>query len=201
MSTFSHRAVIRTALALLACLLLGCAACDSSSAPPQQPQEPKPAVPAEIKQVARAALGDNAQVLAFGNLSQSGDQEILAVDPISEAQPAGPGTLISRAVVVGNARGKWTELFRCDEYLKNPQGYLVATPPQAVSSWRLQFSTGNPAMTMYFTPVTQSVNGPPPRIGVRWNPKLQRYQSLDRFYKNFLGERATLELPEVPLGR
>ena len=45
------------------------------------------------------------------------------------------------------------------------------------------------------------MNGVPPRIGVRWNPKLKRYQSLDRFYNNFLGERASLEAPRVNLTR
>jgi hypothetical protein len=186
---------------MLACALVECATCKSNAPPSEQAQEPKAAVPPEIQLVAQAALGNGAEVLAMGNLSQSGDQEVLAVNPIKEETAKGPGVLISRAVVVGNAGGKWAELFRCDEYLKNPQGYLVATPTQAVSSWRLQFSNTEQGLAMYFTPVGISVNGAPPRIGVRWNPKLKRYQSLDRFYKNFLGERASLEAPQVKLTR
>jgi hypothetical protein len=184
---------------MLACSLAVGAGCRSDA--PASEQTPKAAVPPEMQQVAQAALGSGAEVLAIGNLSQAGDQEILAVNPIKEEQTEGPGVLISRAVVAGNAGGKWTELFRCDEYLKNPEGYLVATPTQAVSSWRLQFSNTEQGLMMYFTPVGASMNGAPPRIGVRWNPKLKRYQSLDRFYKNFLGERASLEAPRVNLTR
>ena len=41
------------------------------------------------------------------------------------------GTVVTRAVIAENENGKWTELVRADEYLKNQKGYLALTPLQA----------------------------------------------------------------------
>ena len=38
------------------------------------------------------------------------------------------------------AGAKWAEVLRCDEYLKNPNGYLGGTPLEPVTGWRLELS-------------------------------------------------------------
>jgi hypothetical protein len=50
---------------------------------------------------------------------------------------------------------------------------------------------------MYFTPLDKPAGGYVQTIGVKWNPKMKRYQSLDRNYEQFLGETNSLEMPEM----
>ena len=53
------------------------------------------------------------------------------------------------------------------------------------------------ALVMYFTPLDKPAGGYIQTIGIRWNPKVKRYESLDRTYEQFLGESPTLEIPDV----
>jgi len=105
-----------------------------------------------------------------------------------------PGNLLTRAVVVERDGAKWKEVFRCDEYLKNPNGFMGGTPLLPITGWRLQFErSAERGLVMYFTPLQMPGGGHTPTIGVRWNAKAKRYQSLDRNFENFLGEVPTLE--------
>jgi len=96
-------------------------------------------------------------------------------------------------VIAENDGGQWQEVFRCDEHLKNAKGYLGMTPIEPVSGWRLQFEQ-DPAkgLTLYLTPVKGMEDKHVLPIGVRWNSKTKRYQSLDRTYEQFLGESPSL---------
>jgi hypothetical protein len=108
-----------------------------------------------------------------------------------------PGTLVSRAVVLENDGGKWKEVFRCDEHLQNPKGYLGGTPLASVAAWRLQSEQHeDKALQMYFTPLAKPAGGYIETIGIRWNPELKLYESLDRSYEHFLGETKNLATPE-----
>ena len=158
----------------------------------------QPAVPPEIQAAAEAALGSETEVLAFGDLAKNGKQEIFAVNRL-KATPQGvmPGTLVSRAAVLENDGGKWKEVFRCDEHLQNPKGYLGGTPLAAVPAWRLQFEQHeDKGLQMYFTPLAKPAGGYIETIGIRWNPEFKLYESLDRSYEHFLGETRNLETPE-----
>jgi hypothetical protein len=101
-----------------------------------------------------------------------------------------PGILFTRLVVAENDQGKWKEVLRCDEHLKNPKGFLGLTPLVPVSGWRLQYEQdAEKGLQLYFTslqPATGGAHVSP--IGVRWNPDTKRYQSLDRSYQHFLNE-------------
>lgn len=185
-------------LTMLLCALALLAAC-SQSAPPTAEQGPAksaaPAVPAEIASVAQSVLGSEAEVLVFGDLARTGRQQVLVVNRLSKT-PAGtvPGILVTRAVLAEENAGKWKEVFRCDEHLKNPNGFLGATPIAPVTGWRLQYEqSAEKGLSLYFTPLETSLGGHIPTIGVRWNPKVKRYQSLDRNFEQFLGELPSLE--------
>ncbi len=183
---------------MLFCALLMQAACSEPSPRPKPAEAPpKPAVPPEITGVAQGVLGTEAEVLVFGDLAKTGRQQVLVVNRLAKT-PTGtvPGILVTRAVVAENDGGKWKEVFRCDEHLKNPEGFLGATPLAPVTGWRLQYEqNAEKGLLLYFTPLEMAgaSGGHIPTIGVRWNPKLKRYQSLDRNYENFLGEVPTLE--------
>ena len=102
-----------------------------------------------------------------------------------------PGTIITRAVIAQKEDGQWKEIFRCDEHLKNAKGFLGLTPLSDVAGWRIAYEQ-DPAkgLSLYLTPLKGSddpAHSLP--IGVRWNPKTKRYQSLDRTYENFLLEQ------------
>ena len=185
------------AVSLLNCALALLAACSEPARPKPAEAPAKPAVPAEISSVAQGLLGSEAEVLVFGDLARTGQQQALVVNRLPKT-PAGtvPGTLVTRAVVVENDGGKWKEVVRCDEHLKNPQGYLGGTPIAPVTGWRLQYEqSAEKGLQLYFTPLEMSgASGHIPTIAVRWNPKVKRYQSLDRNYENFLGEVPTLEM-------
>lgn len=181
--------------ALFAAILL--AACGTQPPASQQAAKkpPEPAIPEEIRAVGASALGAEAEVLAFGNLARTGAEQVLVVNRLPK-NPKGvpPGILVTRVAIVEREGGKWKEVFRGDEHLKNPKGYLGGTPRAPVSGWRLQFEQSDEkGLSVYFTPLQQPTGGYIQTIAVRWNTKVKRYQSLDRNYENFLGESPFIE--------
>jgi hypothetical protein len=188
-------------------IALSVASCGGSTASnPKTEEAAKPAepeVPPDIQQVADSALGSETDVLAFGDLTRTGKQQVLAINRLKKAlKGAVPGILLTRAVVVENDGGNWKQVFLCDEHLKNTNGFLEGTPLAAVNGWRLQYEQHeDTGLVMYFTPLEKPVGGYVQTIGVRWNVKVKRYQSLDRTYQQFLGETPALETPEMNLRR
>jgi len=177
---------------------LVCAGCDksfmsssveSTKSGTAQPAAPaKPATPPDIQAAAEAALGSETEVLAFGDLAKNGKQQIFAVNRLkSTPQGVMPGTLVSRAVVLEDDGG---------EHLQNPKGYLGGTPLAPVATWRLQSEQHeDKGLQMYFTPLAKPAGGYIETIGIRWNPELKLYESLDRSYDHFLGETKNLATP------
>lgn len=155
----------------------------------------EPAVPDEIQSAAESLLGRETQVLLFGDLSKNGKQQFLAANVVPKTPTNNlPGTIVTRAVVVENSDGKWGEVLRCDEHLKNSKGFLALTPLTSVTGWRIQYEqSDDKGLQLYFTPLKGVTDSHPQTIGVRWNPKVQRYQSLDRTYEQFLPESPSLE--------
>jgi hypothetical protein len=180
------------------CTLALLAACGSTPAPKTAEAPAKstpPPVPPEITAVAESALGREAEVVVFGDLAHSGSQQVLVIDRLPKTPPGvAPGTLVKRVVIVENDAGKWKEVFHCDEYLKNTNGFLGGTPIVPVTGWRLQYEQGpQKGLMLYFRPLELAGSSHPPMIGIGWNPKVKRYQSLDRNFEHFLGESPSLE--------
>jgi len=172
--------------------------CGTESPKPAAQAETKPAAPAipdEIQSVAESLLGRETQVLAFGDLAKNGKQQFLAANVVPKTPTNNlPGTIITRAVVVQNNDGKWSEVLRCDEHLKNEKGFLGLTPLTSVTGWRLQYEqSDDKGLQLYFTPLKGITDSHVLPIGVRWNPKTRRYQSVDRTYEHFLAESPTME--------
>ncbi|MGB8541605.1 MAG: hypothetical protein WCD49_08205 [Candidatus Acidiferrales bacterium] len=200
MKTIGRLAVIFMAVTLASC---------GSSAPttPAAKEEPaapaapaKPAIPAEIQKAAELALGSETEVLAYGDLSKSGAQQILAINRLKAPPPgvSAEGILLTRAVILENEGTSWKQIFLCDEHLKNTKGFLGGTPLAPVNGWRLQYEQHDKGLEMYFTPLMspKGEGGHVLPVGIRWNPKVKRYQSLDRTFENFLGELPVLGTPE-----
>jgi hypothetical protein len=154
----------------------------------------EPAVPAEIQAAADALLGAETKVLVYGDLAKTGKQQVLVANVVPKTPKDNiPGTIVTRAVIAQNEDGRWAEVFRCDEHLKNAKGYLGMTPIEPVTGWRLQFEQdAEKGLTLYLTPVKGMDDRHVLPIGVRWNAKTKRYQSLDRTYEQFLTESPTL---------
>jgi hypothetical protein len=176
--------------------LTGCG--QEAPAPKPEPaveaKPPEPAVPEEIQSAAQSLLGVETQVLLFGDLAKTGRQQFLAANVVPKTPTNNaPGTIVTRAVIAENQDGKWSELLRCDEHLKNSQGYLGLTPLAPVTGWRLQFEQ-NPdkGLQIYFTPLKGTADTHVLPIGVRWNPATKRYQSLDHSYEHFLSEAPSM---------
>jgi hypothetical protein len=186
---------------LMAVFLCGCGAESPKPAAQADAKPAAPAVPEEIQSAAQSLLGSETQVLAFGDLAKNGKQEFLAANVVPKTPTNNlPGTIVTRAVVVENTDGKWTEVFRCDEHLKNQKGFLGLTPLSAVTGWRLQYEqTPDKGLALYFTPLKGVTDSHVQIIGVRWNPETKRYQSLDRSYENFLLESPSLEAARTKL--
>ena len=182
---------IGLAMGTAAALVLS--ACSDSPAPKPAAEAAKPAEPAipdTIQAAAEALLGAESKVLVFGDLAKTGKQQLLVANVVPKTPKENiTGTIVTRAVIAENDDGMWKEIFRCDEHLKNNKGYLGMTPIEPVSGWRLQYEQ-DPVLglTLYLTPVKGMQDQHVLPIGVRWNPKLKRYQSLDRTYENFLSE-------------
>lgn len=194
------------AASILAIFLCACGGSGASNPKTETPAAPAeaakpaaPAIPPDIQEVAENALGSEAEVLVYGDLALTGKQQILVINRLKKT-PEGkvPGILLTRAAVVENDGGKWKQIFLCDEHLKNTKGFLGATPISPVPAWRLQYEQHeDKGLVMYFTPLDKPPGSYVLTIGVRWNPKVKRYESLDRNYEQFLGETPTLEIPEV----
>jgi hypothetical protein len=180
-------------------IAFACASCGSSSpAPAKTAAAAVPAIPADYQAAAEKGLGSETDVLVFGDLAKNGHTQVLAVNRI-KVTPEGmaPGTLVMRAAVIENDNGAWKEIFRCDEHLQNTKGFLGGIPLAPVNGWRLQFEQdAEKGLQMYFTPLAKPAGGYVQTIGVRWNPKVERYESLDRNFQEFLTELPALETPE-----
>jgi hypothetical protein len=167
----------------------------SSSEPAAETKPAAPAVPQEIQDAAKHLLGSDAQVLLTGDLAKNGKRQLLAANVVPKTpQNNVPGTVVTRAIVAQDDDGKWTELLRVDEHLKNQKGYLGLTPLDSITGWRLQYEQ-NPekGLQLYFTPLKVNGDTHVLTIGVRWNPATNRYQSLDASYEHFLKESSTLQ--------
>ena len=179
----------------LAIFLGGCGADASKPAPQAETKPAEPAVPEDIQLATKALLGSESQVLAFGDLAKNGKQEFLAADVVPKTPTNNlPGTIVTRVVVAENTDGKWAEVLRCDEHLKNQKGFLGLTPLVPVTGWRLQYEQNNEkGLQLYFTPLKGAIDTHVLPIGVRWNPATKRYQSLDRTYEHFLLESPSMQ--------
>ena len=178
--------------------------CESEAPKPAAQADAKtaePAAPEADQAAAQVLLGSEAQVLLFGDLAKTGKEQILAANVVPNTPKSTvAGTVVTRAVIAENDGGKWVELMRADEHLKNPKGYLGLTPLQAVGGWKLQYEN-SPAsgMSLYFTPIKAGSNEKTLPIAVRWNPATKRYQSMDLTYEHFLTEAPSLESPRSML--
>ncbi len=172
---------------------------EPSTAQPAAPAAP--AIPQPIQDAAEGALGAETEVLVFGDLALNGKQQALAINRLKKAASHDmPGTSVSRAVVIENDDNRWKQVFLCDEHLKNSKGYLGGSPLAPVTGWRLQYEQHeDTGLVMYFTPVQKPAAGYITTTGVRWNPKVKRYQSLDRTFQTFIGETPELETPQMEL--
>jgi hypothetical protein len=179
----------------LAIFLGGCGADAPKPAAQAETKPAEPAVPDEIQLAAKALLGSESQVLAFGDLAKNGKQEFLAANIVPKTPTNNlPGTIVTRVVVAENTDGKWAEVLRCDEHLKNEKGFLGLTPLAPVTGWRLQYEQNDEkGLQLYFTPLKGTTDSHVLPIGVRWNPATKRYQSLDRTYEHFLLESPSMQ--------
>jgi hypothetical protein len=187
--------------ALLICTPLLLAGCSNDS-PPQPAAETaakpaEPPVPDDIQTAAQGLLGKETKVLVFGDLAKNGKQQFVAANvvPKTPKNENLSGTIITRAVVAEDDDGKWNELLRVDEHLKNSKGFLALNPLTGVAGWRIQYEQDPvKGLQLYFTPIQGAgIDAHLQPIGVAWNPQTQRYQSLDRTYEHFLLESSSLE--------
>jgi hypothetical protein len=164
-----------------------------------------PAVAPETQHLAEEALGKDAEILARGDLAGNGTEQLLVINRAggkvfvtgskSESQS---GILITRAAILENSEGKWSEVLLCDEHLKNPKGYLGGSPAARETGWRLEYTKDSKqGLAMKFTPADAGMGEPASKtIFVRWNEGAKRYQSLDSSHERYLSEAPTLETPE-----
>jgi hypothetical protein len=167
----------------------------STSEPAAQAKPAAPAIPEDIQDAAQHLLGSDAQVLLFGDLAKNGKRQFLAANVVPKTPKNNvPGTVVTRAVVAQDDDGKWTELLRCDEHLKNQKGYLGLTPLDSINGWRLQYEQDpEKGLQLYFTPLKVNGDTHVLPVGVRWNPATKHYQSLDASYEHFLKESTSLQ--------
>ena len=179
----------------VAIVLAGCGSDASKPASQAATKPAEPVVPEEIQSAAASLLGSESQVLAFGDLAKNGKQEFLVANVVPKTPTNNlPGTIVTRVVIAENNDGKWSEVLRCDEHLKNQKGYLGLTPLMPISGWRLQYEKSEiKGLELYFTPLKGTTDAHVLPIGVRWNPETKRYQSLDRNYEHFLLESPSIQ--------
>jgi hypothetical protein len=208
--------------ALLTVLLA--AGCDT--APQQTVTQPvtqlTPAIPDDVLGAARAALGPDAEVLAFGDFADAGGRQVLAIQRLAGASPvvggtptgsaagggagvpsgSGSGTApngaettlaVIRVSIVIRDGNHWTEAFRADAHLKNGKGYLNGAPGISVPAWRMSFQkTAGSGFRLEFMPMDLPPGTKAAVVNVAWNAKSKQYEALDASRKRFLGFKRTL---------
>jgi hypothetical protein len=188
--------MVASFFALASLLLTGCGDDPAPKPAAEEPAKPAaPAVPEDIQAAAQNLLGKETQVLVFGDLAKTGKQQFLAANVVPKTPKNDiPGTIVTRAVLAEETDGKWSELLRCDEYLKNAKGYLALTPLAAVAGWKVQYDQDPvKGIQLYFTPIKSGADKHVLPIGIAWNPATKRYQSLDLTYEHFLMEKSSLD--------
>jgi hypothetical protein len=211
--------ILRTAAGMLCWIMaLALVGCGSASQPTTEAKAASEAtdVPDPARGVAEAALGKSAEILAKGDLAQDGRDQVLVVNRLSggSAEVAAgsniSGIFVTRAAILENNDGKWSEILLCDEHLKNPRGYLGGSPKGRISGWRLEYSQDpKTGLRMNFTPAEhfnagqgdagQSSRPDRPTFAVRWNKSAKRYQTFDQSHERYLSEVPSLETPESTL--
>jgi hypothetical protein len=167
----------------------------------------------EVSQVAVSVLGNQAEVVALGDLARNGKEQLLIMNrlPLTSSPPSSPQPkrepeiYITRAAILEKDGEKWTEVLHGDEHLKNPSGYLVRGQATA---WKFEYKLdGGRGLELRFTSADRfDVGGvhtgrvveaeTPPTFVVRWNEKVKRYQSFDSAQARFLSEVPLLETPQ-----
>ncbi len=202
----------------LAAIILSVCGCESAQqkAADEQTATEAANAEAEVQSVAANSLGQGSDVLLHGDLARNGREQVLVVNRFQKNGAAGGASgnaapvSITRAALLEKNEGRWTELLRCDEHLKNAGGYLGGFPRAPVSGWRLEYAQDvNAGLEMKFTPLDMVANasvapgandaGHISDLDVRWNKNAKRYQSFDRSHERFLNEIPILETPESSL--
>ena len=193
--------------------LAGCHTAQQAAPAEPAAEDRRAAAADEARGVAEASLGKQAEVLAHGNLALNGREQVLVVNRFASGNTAKSGSaeaspiLVTRAAVLENNGGKWSQVLLCDEHLKNPNGYLGGSPAGRVAGWRLVFSqNAADGLEMKFTPAERldgvTVNAdqgsepPAPSLDVRWNKIAKRYQSFDQSHERYLSEVPSLDIPQ-----
>jgi hypothetical protein len=186
-------------------LLVGCQSAQPGSPSANGAKVDPPAETPLTRDIAEKALGKEAEILAQGDLAGSGTEQLLVVNRAGRTSGGdGSGSdrqssiLITRAAILENSNGKWSEVLLCDEHLKNPKGYLGGSSAARESGWRLEYSKHpNQGLEMKFTPAGSGLGEPAGKtVFVKWNAGARRYQSLDSSHEKYLSEAPTLETPE-----
>ena len=217
MKNLRFRAALRALTWLIALSLAGC------QSEPQQPSSAPDKMAAardklaeEAQGVAEASLGKQSEILAQGDLALNGREQLLVVNRFATKEPSANGDgskspiFVTRAAVLEKNDGKWSQIFLCDEHLKNTSGYLGGLPRARVEGWQLAFSkSATQGLEMSFTPANRlgmektsaedAPEGTQPTFDVRWNKNLKRYQSFDKSHERYLSEIPALEAPESTL--
>jgi hypothetical protein len=179
-------------------LITGCGSEPASQSTAETPAKPaEPPIPDEVQTAAQGFLGKETKVLLLGDLAHNGKQQFLAANvvPKTPKNENLSGTIITRAVVAEDDDGKWNELLRVDDHLKNAKGFLALNPLTDTAGWRIQYEQDPiKGLQLYFTPIQgANLDSHLQPIGVAWNPATKRYQSLDHTYEHFLLESPSLE--------
>jgi hypothetical protein len=166
----------------------------------------------EVSQVAVSVLGNQAEVVAQGDLARNGKEQLLIMNrlPLTSSPPSSPEPkrepeiYITRAAILEKNGEKWTEVLHSDEHLKNPSGYLVRGQATA---WKFEYKLGGErGLELRFTSADRfdagevraggKLEAEMPTFVVRWNEKVKRYQAFDNAQASFLSEVTMLETPQ-----
>jgi hypothetical protein len=217
MRTGKLRTVVGFSFWMMALPLAGCHSAKQPAPANDQAATQRADAPDEARGVADASLGKQSEILAHGDLALNGREQLLVVNRFSaggaqaskETANSSP-ILFTRAAVLEKDDGKWSEILRCDEHLKNPNGYLGGIPAARVSGWRLEYTqNAREGLELKFSPaerfdavnvnVDQNSGRNNVTFDVRWNKNAKRYESFDQSHERYLSEVPSLETPASTL--
>src|ERR1700688_1975440 len=140
------RTIVGTLSWIMALSLAGCQSAQQAAPAEVKAAAERADVADEARGVADASLGKQSEILARGDLALNGREQLLVVNPNVKGTATGVGganrssILVTRAAILEKDGDKWAEIFRADEHLKNPYGYLGGSPAGQIYDWQLAFS-------------------------------------------------------------
>lgn len=201
----SPRLFLRLAVLIAPLSLLSCHSRSGPDLPKTSPQSgARQGVPIgeadqqACVQAARQVLGESAELLKCGHLSDADHLEAVAGTRVAGMKDDRNGVPVSKLIILRRSQSAWNTELRVDEEITNPAGYVgcdFIDDSHPFPYYRVdiaaQWGAPDPSkFTLVLLSMTRGGRVDPEElgIGIGWNPAVERFQEIDPNGEQFVPE-------------